>query len=230
MIWVSSFLNIKPQTLILWVAAIILLLIISALALILWSVPDPRVFNDNIEKVFLENDFSTQTEIKLLEVLASSGSLFESSISLYSSIIFTLVIITISMMVISFGSLMSNIHLRQQFVALKNSALQVNAIELSRAENSVKINGDWLHLTKGSMETLSVLLEATLDGDFLSGLDVETLISGKNAADCEDAAGVMRIKRLRDNIGNQIVAQHLIQNIPGKGYQIKVSKNIIVIN
>ena len=141
MIWASSFLNIKPQTLILWVAAIILLLIISALALILWSVPDPRVFNDNIEKVFLENDFSTQTEIKLLEVLASSGSLFESSISLYSSIIFTLVIITISMMVISFGSLMSNIHLRQQFVALKNSALQVNGIELSRAENSVKING-----------------------------------------------------------------------------------------
>jgi len=134
------------------------------------------------------------------------------------------------MMVISFGSLMSNIHLRQQFVALKNSALQVNEIELSRAENSVKINGDWLHLTKGSMETLSVLLEATLDGDFLSGLDVETLVSGKNAANCEDAAGVMRIKRLRDNIGNQIVAQHLIQNIPGKGYQIKVSKNNIVIN
>jgi len=121
MIWVSSFLNIKPQTLILWGAAIILLLIISALALIIWSVPDPRVFNENIEKVFLENDFSTQTEIKLLEVLASSGSLFESSISLYSSIIFTLVIITISMMVISFGSLMSNIHLRQQFVALKTA-------------------------------------------------------------------------------------------------------------
>ena len=196
MIWVSSFLNIKPQTLILWGAAIILLLIISALALIIWSVPDPRVFNENIEKVFLENDFSTQTEIKPLEVLASSGSLFESSISLYSSIIFTLVIITISMMVISFGSLMSNIHLRQQFVALKNSALQVNGIELSRAENSVKINGDWLHLTKGRMETLIVLLEATLDGDFLSGLDVQTLVSGKNAANCEDVAGVMRNKRL----------------------------------
>ena len=80
------------------------------------------------------------------------------------------------------------------------------------------------------METLGVLLEATLDGDFLSGLDVETLVSGKNAANCEDAAGVMRIKRLRDNIGNQIVAQHLIQNIPGKGYQIKVAKNNIVIN
>ena len=130
MIWVSSFLNIKPQTLILWGAAIILLLIISALALIIWSVPDPRVFNENIEKVFLENDFSTQTEIKLLEVLASSGSLFESSISLYSSIIFTLVIITISMMVISFGSLMSNIHLRQQFVALKNSVWRVKGVRL----------------------------------------------------------------------------------------------------
>lgn len=46
------------------------------------------------------------------------------------------------------------------------------------------------------METLSILLEATLDGDFLSGLDVETLVSGKNAANCEDAAAVMRIKRI----------------------------------
>ena len=41
-----------------------------------------------------------QTEIKLPEVLVSSGSLFESSISLYSSIIF-MVIITISKIVIS---------------------------------------------------------------------------------------------------------------------------------
>ena len=80
------------------------------------------------------------------------------------------------------------------------------------------------------METLSILLEATLDGDFLSGLDVETLVSEKNAANCEDAAAMMRNKRLSDNIGNQIVAQHLIQNIPGNGYQIKVSKNNIVIN
>ena len=80
------------------------------------------------------------------------------------------------------------------------------------------------------METLSILLEATLDGDFPAGLDVKTLVSGKTAANLEDAAVVMRIKRLRDNIGNQIVAQHLIQNIPGNGYQIKVSKNNIVIN
>ena len=64
MIWVSSFLNIKPQTLILWGAAIILLLIISALALIIWSVPDPRVFNENIEKVK-----------KALEILQNSGEL-----------------------------------------------------------------------------------------------------------------------------------------------------------
>lgn len=135
-----------------------------------------------------------------------------------------LVMIAISMMVIRFGLLMSNIHLRQQFVVLKNSTLQVNGIELGRSDNSVKVNGAWLHLAKSSTETLRFLLEATLYGDFLSSLDVETLVSGKNAA------GVMRIKRLRDNIGNQIVAKHLIQNIRGKGYQIKVSKNNIVIN
>ena len=75
------------------------------MTLTLWSVPEPQVINENIEKVFLENDFSTLTEMELLKVLASSGSIFESSIILYSSIIFTLVIITISMVVISFGSL-----------------------------------------------------------------------------------------------------------------------------
>ena len=113
---------------------------------------------------------------------------------------------------------------------LKNSTLQVNGIELGRSDNSVKVNGDWLHLVKSSMETLCVLLEATLYGDFPSRLDVETLVSEKNAANCKDTAGVIRIKRLRGNIGNQIFAKHLVQNIRGKGYQIKVSKNNIVIN
>ena len=79
------------------------------------------------------------------------------------------------------------------------------------------------------MEKLSILLEATLDGDFLSGLDVETLVSGKTPPiwGCRRRDANQKDANV---IGNQIVAQHLIQNIPGNGYQIKVSKNNIVIN
>ena len=92
-----TFLNIKRDNLFLTIIIIGLVLTFIAFGLLYFTVPDPQIFNKKVEGIFIENDFTKQTEIKLLEVLAQSGSLFENSVALYSKIIFTLffVILTV---------------------------------------------------------------------------------------------------------------------------------------
>jgi DNA-binding winged helix-turn-helix (wHTH) protein len=53
------------------------------------------------------------------------------------------------------------------------------------------------------------------------------MISGKRAIDCEEAAGATRVKRLRDQLGNQIVSQLLVKNIPRKGYMLSIERDAI---
>jgi DNA-binding winged helix-turn-helix (wHTH) protein len=77
------------------------------------------------------------------------------------------------------------------------------------------------------METMSVLAEARMDDDVLSGSEIEGVISGRSAADCDEAAGATRIKRLRDTLGNQIVSELLVKNIARRGYMLAIDKDVI---
>ena len=61
----------------------------------------------------------------------------------------------------------------------------------------------------------------------LSGAQIEAMISGRNAADCDEAAGATRIKRLRDALGNQMVSELLVKNIAKKGYMLSIEKDVI---
>ena len=100
----NTFLNIKRDTVFLIIIIVGFLLTVLAFGALYFAVPDPLVFNSAVEKIFVENDFTQQTDLKLLEVLAQSGSLFEGSIALYSKIIFTLffVVLTVMMICIAF--------------------------------------------------------------------------------------------------------------------------------
>jgi DNA-binding winged helix-turn-helix (wHTH) protein len=77
------------------------------------------------------------------------------------------------------------------------------------------------------METLSVLAEARMDDEVMSGSEIEGVISGRNAADCDEAAGATRIKRLRDTLGNQLVSELLVKNIARRGYMLAIDKDVI---
>jgi DNA-binding winged helix-turn-helix (wHTH) protein len=66
-----------------------------------------------------------------------------------------------------------------------------------------------------------------MDDDVLSGIEIEAVISGRNAADCDEATGATRIKRLRDTLGNQMVSELLIKNIARKGYMLAIDKDVI---
>ena len=63
--------------------------------------------------------------------------------------------------------------------------------------------------------------------DVLTGAELEGLISGRDASDCEEAAGATRIKRLRDTLGNQMVSELLVKNIARRGYMLAVEKDVI---
>ena len=77
------------------------------------------------------------------------------------------------------------------------------------------------------METLAVLAEARMDDDMMTGAEIEAVISGRIAADCDEAAGATRIKRLRDTLGNQLVSELLVKNIARRGYMLAIDKDVI---
>ena len=66
-----------------------------------------------------------------------------------------------------------------------------------------------------------------MDGDVMSGAEIEAVISGRDATDCDEAAGATRIKRLRDTLGNQMISELLVKNIAKRGYVLAISKDVI---
>ena len=152
-----TFLNIKRDNLFLTIIIIGLVLTFIAFGLLYFTVPDPQIFNKKVEGIFIENDFTKQTEIKLLEVLAQSGSLFENSVVLYSKIIFTLFFVILTVMMICVALIFSNIELRKQFDLLQESSFNAQSIELLRSENSVQINGDWFQSVSYTHLTLPTI-------------------------------------------------------------------------
>ena len=91
----------------------------------------------------------------------------------------------------------------------------------------VLINNLEFKLTEAAMETLSVLAEARLDDEVLTGAQIEAMVSGKVESDVDEAAGATRIKRLRDTLGNQMVSELLVKNIARRGYVLSIDKDVI---
>ena len=123
--------------------------------------------------------------------------------------------------------LVAIITLNKRMGEIEKSGIQVSSLIVSREERIVYLNNMEFKLTGAAMETLSVLAEARMDDDVLSGAEIEAMVSGKDAADCEEAAGATRIKRLRDTLGNQMVSELLIKNIARRGYMLSIDKDVI---
>tara|TARA_B100001057_G_C22772770_1_gene920295 strand:- start:892 stop:1359 length:468 start_codon:yes stop_codon:yes gene_type:complete len=121
---------------------------------------------------------------------------------------------------ICFALVLNNMDLRKQFKSLQKISFNGLSIELLRSENSVQIKGDLIQLTASNIETLAVLLEFSLDGEYVKAVQLESIISGKSGPECDDNSGAMRVKRLRHNLGGQKIATKLIRYVSTKGYQI----------
>ena len=209
------------------IAAIVAFLLIAALFLFL-TLPDANAFNARVERIFVENDaLTTGDQIKLLEILAQSGTAFSEVLTSYRMVIFVLLVFATALLIAALVFLVMIVSLNRRMERIQRQGIQVSSLIISRGQNAVVLNDMEFKLTEAAIETLSVLAEARMDGDILSGSEIEAVISGRSAADCDEAAGAMRIKRLRDALGNQMVAELLVKNIARRGYMLTVAKDAI---
>jgi len=208
------------------IAAIVAILVVAG-AVLLLTLPDANAFNARVERLFVESDLTTGTEIKLLEILAQSGTAFADTLASYRMVIFVLLVFATAMMVAALVFLVLLAGLNRRMAQVERAGIQVNSLLISREENTVYLNNMDFKLTAAAMETLSVLAEARLDDEVLSGVEIEAMISGRDASDCEEAAGATRIKRLRDTLGNQMVSELLVKNIARRGYMLAIEKDVI---
>jgi DNA-binding winged helix-turn-helix (wHTH) protein len=208
--------------------AAILALLAGAAALLLVTLPDGDAFNARVERIFVENDdLTSQAEIKLLEILAQSGTAFSDTLAGYRVVIVVLLVFAAAMLVAALVFLVMLVALNRRMAQIERAGIQVNSLLISREENTVYLNNLGLTLTPAAMETLSALAEARMDDEVLTGAEIEAVISGRHASDCDEAAGATRIKRLRDGLGNQLVSALLVRNIAKRGYMLAVDKDAI---
>ena len=209
------------------IAAIVVILAVAAVLLFL-NLPDANAFNARVEQIFIENDALTgQGEIKLLEILALSGTAFSETLVSYRMVIFVLLVFATALLVASLVFLVMLIALNRRMAQIERSGIQVSSLLISREEKTVYLNNLGFKLTEAAMETISVLAEARLDDDVMTGAEIEAVISGRKPEDCEEAAGATRIKRLRDTLGNQLVSELLVKNIARRGYVLAIDKAVI---
>jgi DNA-binding winged helix-turn-helix (wHTH) protein len=210
------------------IAAIVLILLGAALFLFL-NLPDANAFNAKVEQIFIDNDLTELAEIRLLEILAQSGTSFSEVLASYRFIIFVLLVFATALLVAALVFLVMLIELNRRISKIQRAGIQVASMLISREGRAVYINDMEFQLTEAALETLSVLAEARLDDDVLTGAQIEAVISGRNEADCDEAAGATRIKRLRDALGNQMVSELLVKTIARRGYALTVPKEALKI-
>ncbi|WP_424967149.1 MULTISPECIES: winged helix-turn-helix domain-containing protein [unclassified Dinoroseobacter] len=206
------------------IGAIVTILLIAAVVLFR-SLPDANAFNARVERIFVENDaLTTGDQIKLLEIIAQSGTAFSDVLASYRVVIFVLLVFSTALLVAALLCLVALVTVNRRVSEIDKKGIQVSSLLISREEQIVVLNDMEFKLTEAAMETLSVLAEARMDGDILSGAAIEGMIQGRDSADCDESAGATRIKRLRDALGNQMVSELLIRNISRKGYLLSVDK------
>ena len=209
------------------IAAIVLILAIAAVLLFI-NLPDANAFNMRVERLFVENDnLTSNAEIKLLEILAGSGTAFSDTLASYRFVIFVLLIFATALLVAAVAFLVMLIAMNRRMGRIERQGIEVNSLTISRDEKAVYLNDFEFKLTDAAIETLSVLAEARMDDEVLTGAEIEGVISGRASADCDEAAGATRIKRLRDTLGNQMMSELLVKNIARKGYVLAIDKDVI---
>ena len=219
--------EIGNRTVVAGIVAIVAILLVAAVLLFI-NLPDANAFNARVEQLFIENDTLTgNAEIKLLEILAQSGTAFSDTLSSYRFVIFVLLVFATALLIAAIAFLVMLIAMNRRLSRIERQGIEVNSLTISRDQKAVYLNDFEFKLTDAAMETLSVLAEARMDDEMMTGAEIEGVISGRSAADCDEAAGATRIKRLRDTLGNQMVSELLVKNVARKGYVLAIDKDVI---
>jgi DNA-binding winged helix-turn-helix (wHTH) protein len=207
-------------------AAIVAILVVSAILLFV-NLPDADAFNAAIADIFVNADVRDPDATRMLEILAASGTTFSGVLTSYRTVMFVLLVFAAALLIACLVFLATIVTLNRRIGEIERRGIQVSSLVLSREERVVLINNLEFKLTEAAMETLSVLAEARLDDEVLTGAQIEAMVSGKHETDVDEAAGATRIKRLRDTLGNQMVSELLVKNIARRGYVLSIDKDVI---
>lgn len=199
-----------------------------AAVLLFVSLPDANAFDARVERIFVENlELTDRATIRLLEILAQSGTAFSEVLASYRVVLFVLLVFAVALLIAALVFLAVMIALYRRMGEIERAGISVTSLTISRQERAVYLNDMQFSLTEAAMETLSVLAEARMDEDILTGAQIEAMVSGRNASECDEAAGATRIKRLRDALGNQLVSELLVRTITRRGYSLAIDKDVI---
>jgi DNA-binding response OmpR family regulator len=163
----------------------------------------------------------------MLLIMAETGTTFSGVLASYRAVMFVLMVFAAALLIACLVFLATIVTLNRRIGEIERTGIQVSSLILSREERVVLINNLEFKLTEAAMETLSVLAEARLDDEVLTGAQIEAMVSGKAESDVDEAAGATRIKRLRDTLGNQMVSELLVKNIARRGYVLSIDKDVI---
>ena len=208
------------------VLAVVAILVASAVLLFM-NLPDADAFNAAVADLFVFADVRDPDATRVLEILAQTGTAFSKVLGSYRAVIFVLIVFATALLVACLVFLITIVTLNRRIGEIERQGIQVSSLILSREERVVLINNLEFKLTEAAMETLSVLAEARLDDEVLTGAQIEAMVSGKAETDADEASGATRIKRLRDTLGNQMVSELLIKNIARRGYVLAIDKDVI---
>ena len=101
------------------IAAIVLILLGAAVFLFV-NLPDGNAFNARVERIFVENnDLRTGAEIKLLEILAQSGTAFSEVLNSYRSVIFVLLVFSTALLLSALVFLVTIVTLNRRISAIQ---------------------------------------------------------------------------------------------------------------
>jgi DNA-binding winged helix-turn-helix (wHTH) protein len=207
-------------------AAIVAILVVSAVLLFV-NLPDADAFNAAITDIFVNADIRDPDSTQMLLIMAETGTTFSGVLASYRAVMFVLMVFAAALLIACLVFLATIVTLNRRIGEIERTGIQVSSLILSREERVVLINNLEFKLTEAAMETLSVLAEARLDDEVLTGAQIEATISGKPETDADEAAGATRIKRLRDGLGNQMVSELLVRTIARRGYVLAIDKGVI---
>ena len=159
------------------IAAIVLILLAATVVLFL-NLPDANAFNARVEQLFVDNnDLTTGAEIKLLEILAQSGTSYTEIFTTYRAVIFVLVVFSTALLIATLVFLVTIIALNRRISQIQRSGIQVASMLISREGRAVYINDLEFALTEAALETLAVLAEARMDDEVLTGAQIDSAAS-----------------------------------------------------
>ena len=138
------------------IAAIVIILAVAAVFLFV-SLPDANAFNARVERIFVENDDLTSlAEIKLLEILAESGTSFSEVLASFRMVMFVLLVFSSAILIAALVFLVTIFALNRRMEEMERAGIQISSLFISREERSVLVNNMEFSLTEAAMETLSV--------------------------------------------------------------------------